>query len=818
MQEANGGKCPGCGGPLEQAADACPRCGLPLRGPVAHELWQVDVAIAGLDGERARLLARRTELLAVLRRSPAPPAPPNPPRRELSVQATQNMLLVLGGLLLIIAAFVFTVVSWGHLGIGGRAAVLAGLTALVLAAPVVLLRRGLTATAETMAAFGVALMVLDGYAARQVGLAGSDALPAPYYTALVCGLIAALLAGYARLVRVRLAAPGAVVFAQGVLVMPALKPGGDWIAAAFLLAAALDTLAWMYLDRRQRGTAVKATAAVCGAVAAGFGMLLAAYSEAAIAQDVTRALTPAALLAAAAIGILVIVSVLARGEKAPDAVRVLTAVAVVAFTVAVATLLGHATDGGPVGWRLVACMVVSLALCGGTFALPDALVRRAATVTAGIIVPLWLLPMAPEVIATLVAPLRRAVESPWQHAALIWGIDWPPASTAAPAALLLLTAAALIVRARHRRAEPVALVTAAVALAVVPVAFRLPEPAAVAVVVALTAALAVPVARLKGRRAPLYGVVAVLAACHAAAWALNDETATLAALPVLAVVAAAVAVTGRAAGVRPAAAGAAVVLLGGEALAVGISAGLPRGQAAFPVLAVAALAALTAARTSTLGTEIGGYVLAGAGILLTAPDPRLMSLSCAAAGVLAAGTALRPDRRRHPTFRTAAALLLAATWLRLWAEDVGAVEAYTAPFSLVLLGFGWWRVRRAAEGSRPSSWSAYGPGLAFTMLPSLLVALSDPGWVRPLLLGCASLAVLLAGARWRMQAPVVQGGFTLAVLGINELMPWISDLVVLLPRWVPIAVGGALLVAIGATYEARKRDVRRLRDALARLG
>ncbi|PNG16026.1 hypothetical protein C1J00_44310, partial [Streptomyces cahuitamycinicus] len=125
----------------------------------------MDVSLARLDGERARLLARRAELLAALRRSPAPP---KPPRRELSAQATQNLLLVLGGLLLIVAAFVFTVVSWGYLSIGGRAAVLAGLTALVLAAPVVLLRRGLTATAETMAAFGVALMVLDGYAARQV--------------------------------------------------------------------------------------------------------------------------------------------------------------------------------------------------------------------------------------------------------------------------------------------------------------------------------------------------------------------------------------------------------------------------------------------------------------------------------------------------------------------------------------------------------------------------------------------------------------------------------------------------------------------------
>jgi len=37
------------------------------------------------------------------------------------------------------------------------------------------------------------------------------------------------------------------------------------------------------------------------------------------------------------------------------------------------------------------------------------------------------------------------------------------------------------------------------------------------------------------------------------------------------------------------------------------------------------------------------------------------------------------------------------------------------------------------------------------------------------------------------------------------------------PRWVPIAVIGVLLLAVGATYEARLRDLRKLRTALSRL-
>ena len=39
----------------------------------------------------------------------------------------------------------------------------------------------------------------------------------------------------------------------------------------------------------------------------------------------------------------------------------------------------------------------------------------------------------------------------------------------------------------------------------------------------------------------------------------------------------------------------------------------------------------------------------------------------------------------------------------------------------------------------------------------------------------------------------------------------------LLPRWVPIAVIGLVLLAVGTTYEARPRDFGRLRAALGRM-
>lgn len=180
-------------------------------------------------------------------------------------------------------------------------------------------------------------------------------------------------------------------------------------------------------------------------------------------------------------------------------------------------------------------------------------------------------------------------------------------------------------------------------------------------------------------------------------------------------------------------------------------------------------------------------------------------------GVLLAGTALRPDRRWAGYAGTG--FLLLASWLRLLASDISVIEAYTVPFSLVLLGFGWWRAR----GGETSSWGAYGPGLVSSLAPSTFALLTGSGWLRPLLLGGVSLAVLLIGARLRLQAPAVLGGLTLAVVALHELAPWIAEVVVLVPRWVPMALGGLLLVAVGATYEARLRDVRRLRGAVGRM-
>src|SRR4051812_22829979 len=100
-----------------------------------------------------------------------PPALPVSPRvGETSTRTVQNVLFVLGGLLLGLAAIVFTAVAWATFGVQGRAEALGAVTLLALGLPVVALARRLRATAETFAAVALLLVGLDGYAAWYVDL------------------------------------------------------------------------------------------------------------------------------------------------------------------------------------------------------------------------------------------------------------------------------------------------------------------------------------------------------------------------------------------------------------------------------------------------------------------------------------------------------------------------------------------------------------------------------------------------------------------------------------------------------------------------
>jgi hypothetical protein len=72
---------------------------------------------------------------------------------------------------------------------------------------------------------------------------------------------------------------------------------------------------------------------------------------------------------------------------------------------------------------------------------------------------------------------------------------------------------------------------------------------------------------------------------------------------------------------------------------------------------------------------------------------------------------------------------------------------------------------------------------------------------------------VVLGALRRRQAPVVVGGAVLLVVALHELvLLWQR-----LPGWIPLAIGGSVLLFLAITYERRRRDVTRIRTALYRM-
>ncbi|MFI1506319.1 SCO7613 C-terminal domain-containing membrane protein [Streptomyces sp. NPDC020597] len=790
--------------------------------PPAEELRLLDAELWQLDARRARLLARRAWLVAALQHAaagpaqptaPVPPGPWAPPvpaaRPETTAPGVQNVLLLLGGVLLTVAAMVFTLVSWGHLGIAGRSAVLGAVTLAVLGAPVPLLRRRLRSTAEAVAGLGLALMSLDAYALYEAAFPAADGTTyaACTFTALAAlwALYGTALAALPDSAALRLPRPAALTASQFVLPLWAVASDGGphTITVAVLLTAAFDAAVALRAAERT----VRLVAVVCGAGTGGWGVLAAGLLsvDAAGPGAAARAAALLALAAAIALGVT---------RFAPGA-GLATGTATAGALCAVVGLGGVLRVSLPGEWAAPAYLVCGIALLAAVRG-PQAL-RRGFAVASGVVqagAVLWSVPAVGVALLGPTAWLGRIWSGVPADARAAAATDafWPPHAVTVPLVLLAVAAVAAVTASAVRgdewrpRALPVALTLTWAAVLVTPAALQLPYAVGLSVQGLLTLALLAPASRTAT-------ALALGSSLGLALLSLAAEPATLTVLGALTAVCAAAAWRGRS---TPVSAAAALGYATALACAAGAAAGWRPEHIALLVLLVPAAAALVAARTgdaaTTLAVEATGGVAGLVAIGLAVLDLPVLALVLSLCAVIAAGTAVRPDRRFAA--HAAAVLFVLASWVRLAAWQVDVPEAYTLPATLPALVVG---VLRRRRDPRTSSWTAYGPGLAATLVPSLAVTWYDPAWTRALLLGAAALALTLLGARHRLQAPLVLGGSVLTLDALHQLAPYLAQVGDVLPRWVPPALAGLLLLALGATYEQRLRDVRRVREVLDRM-
>jgi hypothetical protein len=196
-----------------------------------------------------------TDGVAVLVDDPPPtekverPAPP--PRRpplatmehppEASTQSVQNILLVLGALLLGVAAVVFATVAVTNPF--GRALILALCTGIALSAAPGVAKRGLSSTGEAIAGVGLIMFPITLYALEGSPLTGGDVSTSLYLgiTFALTAVAAFVYAGVTRLTAPRYATVIATQPVAPLLAYPMIQSPAGW-GLALTVVAVLDLL------------------------------------------------------------------------------------------------------------------------------------------------------------------------------------------------------------------------------------------------------------------------------------------------------------------------------------------------------------------------------------------------------------------------------------------------------------------------------------------------------------------------------------------------------------------------------------------------
>ena len=203
------------------------------------------------------------------------------------------------------------------------------------------------------------------------------------------------------------------------------------------------------------------------------------------------------------------------------------------------------------------------------------------------------------------------------------------------------------------------------------------------------------------------------------------------------------------------------------------------------------------------GTSTAAAVCAVAPVLLLIAESRWTALAfvLAVEGVCTLGWAWRTGRRpRTPdddeasraAWRFGAAQLVFAGWVTAAGAGLAAVEWYSLPAAAGLL------IGAGPQLRHGASWPAWGPGLLVASVPSTVLALTTSDGTRAAAVLVVAAAVLVAGARTGIRAPLMVGAGTALALAVGftvRSLPW--------PLGTALVVG-VVLLAVGMRRERHR--------------
>ena len=802
--------CPRCRRPVD--AERCASCGLVQTGEqvgrlrvIVDRLDTIARAQYALTAEATALRAEQGQLLRALgstsgpeRRRPAPESRP---------EVVRDVLLWLGSALVAVAALIFALFAWRRLGDTGRAGLLFAMTFLAAGAAYSLHKR-LPATAEALGGLTLALFLVDWFVLRKGGVGAG--LSVETWWAMGTGMAAGLSVAAAPWLRLQAIAAALLVQMSAVLVVTRLD--ADWSVALGLALVAAPLAAVAGLLSRDRVWLPAAVVLACGVALMDVAALMVVENLFVLGDGATSARLAAVLLAMA---LTPAAALWTAGAGSPARLSALVAAAGASVLGAVAMLAAAV-------WTTPESLLAAVAVLGAggvavALTLP-APVRAGGLYAAGAALGVG--------VVRLLEPVGEAVATPLSSLADAWAATLGDSALdaagtglafdAAIVALLALTGAAGLALVRGRTLVPAPLAWAAGAAGVVglvitaPLAAGAPIWAATLVTAggAMAAMGAAAIADRRGWPVPSLALAgaAGLLGVTAGGWAAGTEAGTLTLLACVAAGAAVATAAARTAPFRQAFGALAVAATAGEGAAIAISAGASTAHAGVVVAMVGgaalALGALWRHRAAEgVALEAGGAGALALGAAMAASDEPWLAvvLTAATAWLMVAGSS--PARRLW--LAAGAGTAVAATWAWLATFDVGLVEAYTLPAAAVALAAG---VIARRRNPTVDSWAAFAPGLAIGLLPSVALVIVDGGLARPLIVTVAALVVLLAGARTRLQAPMILGAGALLIVGLDALWPVAARV----PRWAAIGAIGLTLLWLGATAEHRLAQLKEL--------
>lgn len=755
-----------------------------------------------------------------------PGGAPTGPGRPAGGLDLANLLLGLGTALVAVAVVAFTAVNWERFGALGQGGLLLALTATAVWISSLAVRRDMTATGEAVGLVAVLLALADVHALR-VGIAPDVA--AAIWWAPGLAVVAGggwLLGRRTGIASTRIAAAGLGQLALPVGLVAADLGASGTEAILLLQVGVVAVLALRAPAPQPEAQAVAlTTASLTWVVAATTAFASTPFVDSGARLGAAGVLALAAAVAALVAGL--------RARSDVDRTLALGTATVVGFVAALVAVDVVATTE----WALVSMAGLAVAVVVVGVREPRRWGRVPSSLAAGV-AGLASLPVLVASIQVL-SSAGGVATRPWTdgagaNAAALYpghGSVVPTASLAAHLALLAALALAAV-PVLGRRLTGSALVGVALVSAVVaPLLVPLSAGGAMAVALLAGVGLAAPAWQAQDRRKVVAASSAMAAmASVAVLWSCAAQATSLVAAAVVAGLAAVVALAARRRGWSEGSVAASTLALVAASTAAAVGSVLA-GLDGRPALVIGALVAAVltlvagqlldpAGRRRDLDGTVAVALDVTAGlvhvwtlaVVALAGDVGATSLVLATGTVATGLAAARPGRRG--LVGVAVAEGLALTWLRLGLAGVTAPEAYTGPVALVLAASGLLvelRSRRAGEVL--PSWATVGPALVVALLPTTLLGLTDPGLVRPLGGLVAGAVVLVLGVVSLRRAAVDVGVVVVALLGLRQLLPAMAGL----PDWATVGATGLALVAMGATFEQRRRDVHHVRRRYASL-